>query len=174
MTPGDVARVLAKAAAFDQRTIGEADVAAWHEAVGDLDAADALAAVTRHYRQSRDRLWPADLRRHVEELDRERRRVAREQAELEAAQREAIGRRPARDRSEEIGALIAQLRAALPVSDTEVLRPRAAYWRREYRRWQRQQRAEPNPHHDPARAAAIAGRAELSTEETADAAPADR
>lgn len=65
MTPGEMARVLAKCAAYDQRTIGDADVAAWHEAVGDLGYDDALAAVTRHYRTSRDRMWPADLREQV-------------------------------------------------------------------------------------------------------------
>ncbi|MEV4417255.1 hypothetical protein [Catellatospora sp. NPDC049609] len=54
-------RVLAKAAAFDQRTLGEADVLAWFEAVGHLDYELALDAVVRHYRTSRQRMWPADL-----------------------------------------------------------------------------------------------------------------
>ena len=77
MTPGDTARVLAKAAAFDQRTIGAADAAAWHEVIGDLDYADALAAVGRHYTASVDRLKPAHIRQLVRELRDERDRQQR-------------------------------------------------------------------------------------------------
>lgn len=62
MTPGDVGRVLAKAAAFDQRTVGEADVLAWAEVIGDLDAADALEAVSRHYGETDRRLMPVHIR----------------------------------------------------------------------------------------------------------------
>lgn len=72
MTPADAARVLAKAAAFDQRTVGEADVRAWHEALSDLDAGDALAAVTRHYRQRTERIMPAHVRDGAVEIAKER------------------------------------------------------------------------------------------------------
>jgi hypothetical protein len=61
MTPGDVGRVLAKAAAFDQRTVGEADVLAWIEVIGDLEAADALEAVSRHYAETDRRLMPVHV-----------------------------------------------------------------------------------------------------------------
>lgn len=74
MTPGDIARVLAKAAAFDQRTVGEADVLAWHEALSDLDASDALAAVTRHYARDTARLMPAHVRAEARAVRDERRR----------------------------------------------------------------------------------------------------
>lgn len=73
MTPADTARVLAKAAAYDQRTVGHADVLAWHEALGDLDPTDALTAVTRHYRDNTDRLMPAHIRRNVTTIRAERR-----------------------------------------------------------------------------------------------------
>lgn len=73
MTLGDMARVLAKAAAYDQRTIGETDVRAWHDAIGDLDFADAHTAVTRHYRNHTERIMPAHIRRMVAELKAERR-----------------------------------------------------------------------------------------------------
>src|SRR6266498_864439 len=63
MTPGDVARVLTKAAAYDQRTIGEADVLAWHEILAPYELVDALEAVTRHYRDSTERVMPAQLRK---------------------------------------------------------------------------------------------------------------
>lgn len=72
MTPAETARVLAKAAAFDARTIGEADVLAWHEAIGDLAFADSLEAVTLHYRATGDRLMPADVRDHAKRIRMER------------------------------------------------------------------------------------------------------
>ena len=71
------ARVLAKAAAFDFRTVGETDVRAWHEAIGDLDAEEALAAVSRWYRDRADRLMPSHLREAVKLLRAERRKAER-------------------------------------------------------------------------------------------------
>jgi len=67
MTPGEAGRVLAKAAAFDQRTVGHADALAWAEALDGIDHADALAAVTGHYRVSTSRIMPADVRRLANE-----------------------------------------------------------------------------------------------------------
>jgi len=64
VTPAQTARVLAAAAAFDQRTVGHSDVAAWHSALGELDFEDARDAVTRHYRKSTERVMPM----HVLEL----------------------------------------------------------------------------------------------------------
>jgi hypothetical protein len=143
MTPGDTARLLAKAAAFDQRTIGAADVAAWHEAVGDLDAGDALAAVTRHYQRTDQRIMPSHLRILTVEIGRERRKVLREAAERRALDAEAT--ELTTDRSAEIAAFVQQIRSGLPDSDPAVLRPRAAYWDREHRAYQRYVEGEPNP-----------------------------
>jgi hypothetical protein len=92
----ETAKVLAKAAAFDQRTVGEADVLAWHETIADLDAEDALAAVTRWYRDRADRLMPSHLREAVALVRADRRRSARLKAEQEAAENrpeQAPGRR---------------------------------------------------------------------------------
>jgi len=76
MTPADAARVLTKAAAFDQRTVGAADAIVWAEALDEIGVDDALEAVTRHYRGQTDRLMPAHVRRHVEQMRRDRTRVA--------------------------------------------------------------------------------------------------
>ena len=76
MTIEEVIDLLAVAAAFDQRTIGEADAVAWHAAIGDLDFADARAAVIGHYRESRDRVMPADVFKRVKAARRDR--LARE------------------------------------------------------------------------------------------------
>lgn len=80
MNRSETAVLLAKVSAFDQRTVGEADVLAWHDVLGDLDLADALAAVSGHYRDSTDRIMPADVRRGVRELRAERRRLAEKAA----------------------------------------------------------------------------------------------
>jgi hypothetical protein len=149
MNPAEVARVLAKAAAFDQRTVGAADVAAWHEAIGDLDAGDALAAVTRHYRSADQRIMPSHLRQLVVEIDRERRRALREAEEAKALEAAEAARQHTEDRSAEIAAFVGQVRDVLPPGDPAVLRPRAAYWEREHRAYRRSVEGEPNPHYDP-------------------------
>lgn len=61
MKPEDTALVLAKCAAYDQRTIGQSDVAAWHEIIGHLQRADALEAVRRWYASHRERIYPSDV-----------------------------------------------------------------------------------------------------------------
>lgn len=65
MTPGDTGRVLAAIAARDQRTVGHADVLAWHEDIGDLDYADALAGVSHHFRTCDARIMPVHIRRYA-------------------------------------------------------------------------------------------------------------
>lgn len=71
MSYADVAKVLAKCAAADKRTIGESDIAMWFETIGDLPLDMALAAVTRYYRDNRQPMMPADVRYIVEEMIRE-------------------------------------------------------------------------------------------------------
>lgn len=149
MTPGDTARVLAKAAAFDQRTVGQADVAAWHEALADLDAADALAAVTRHYAASEQRIMPVHVRRLATDLRRQRRELEREQEKQAAIAAYAEQAGPLRDRSADIRALVGQVRDVIPEGDREALRPRTVAWEREHRAHQRAAEAVPNPAYDP-------------------------
>jgi hypothetical protein len=72
MTPEEVIDLLTTCAAFDRRTVGEADVVAWHSAVGDLDFPDAREAVVRHYRNTRDWIMPADVRKLVKEIREQR------------------------------------------------------------------------------------------------------
>lgn len=57
--------MLALCAAFDQRTTGTADVVAWLEVIGDITHADAAQAVKDHYRETRERVMPADIRERV-------------------------------------------------------------------------------------------------------------
>ncbi len=72
MTPQETALLLAKAVAYDSRTVGRADIAAWQEALGDLDFHDAMAAVVLHFQDSTDRLMPAHIRRCVKTMREER------------------------------------------------------------------------------------------------------
>ncbi|MCX5607058.1 hypothetical protein OHB39_05605 [Streptomyces sp. NBC_00047] len=64
MTPADAAEVLALCAAFDLRTIGEADARAWAYALRDLPLDDdTRQAVADHYGVTEKRATPADVRR---------------------------------------------------------------------------------------------------------------
>lgn len=68
MSPADIARLLALITAYDHRTIGEADVAAWHHAIADFDPADCIQAIHDHYRDSVDWLMPAHVRTRVKAI----------------------------------------------------------------------------------------------------------
>ena len=57
----ETAELLAVAAAYDQRTVGDLDVGAWHATIGDLPYPDARTAVIAHYRHTSRRLMPADV-----------------------------------------------------------------------------------------------------------------
>lgn len=115
MNKAETARVLGKAAAFDRRTVGEAEVRAWHEALSDVDYTDALDAVTLHYTNSTDFVMPMHIRQNVDELYRRR----RTERNAEAHQR-VIDAKPHRFGSP--AALIAALRTTLPPGRPEKLR----------------------------------------------------
>lgn len=72
MTPEETGAILALCASYDARTVGKADVLAWHHAIGDLPYDDARAAVLAHYRDRRDRIMPADVRHRVKTIREER------------------------------------------------------------------------------------------------------
>lgn len=105
--------VLKKLAAFDQRTIGAGDIAAWHEVIGYLEVRDCLAAVAVHYRDQSTRAMPADIRK-LATVERDR----REARERQAAGRLALETAPTtRDRSADVAALVSSVAAALPAMD---------------------------------------------------------
>ena len=122
MTPDETALVLTKAAAFDQRTIGEADVMAWYSVLEDVPVDDALQAVSDHYRESTSRLWPADVRRLAAEID-HKRRGAERQRQLEAAEPPALPAAPADP--ERVKELVREVVAKLPIVDSDRIRERA-------------------------------------------------
>jgi hypothetical protein len=63
MSKAEVALLLATIAAYDQRTIGDADVLAWHAAAqyAKWDTDGARQAVVAYYAESRTRIMPADV-----------------------------------------------------------------------------------------------------------------
>src|SRR5215469_9277326 len=72
MERSDIAKLLAFCAAFDQRTIGDADVLDWHEAlsstwVPNLGLEEAQGAVIEHYRATSERIAPADILKRVKD-----------------------------------------------------------------------------------------------------------
>lgn len=63
MTPADAAELLALAAAFDRRTIGEADAQAWARALRDIPLDhDTRNAVAEHYAHTEQWISPARIR----------------------------------------------------------------------------------------------------------------
>lgn len=111
MTPEDVVDVLTKCAAYDQRTVGEVDVMAWHDVLARTDRADALEAVRLHYAEHTQRAMPADVRRLAAGI-----RDVRQGRERQ--QQRAIGAGPTvRDRSAEVTALVHTVATALPKPD---------------------------------------------------------
>lgn len=154
--------MLAFIAAYDNRRFDDATVLAWQPIFADLHFADCRIAATRHFATSDAYLMPVHIRRLVDEIDRERRRQEREQHEANMAAIEAADP-TRRDRSDETRALIAELRERLPDGDPDKLRHGSGHWRRQREARERQERAEPNPHYDPA---ALVRLAEMTPEVT--------
>lgn len=98
MTKAETAKLLTLIAAFDRRTLGEADVEAWHLILGDLDPTDCADAVKAHFTTSREWLMPTDVRTFAVNAARRRegqRRLAEREAEIAAENPPAL---EARDR----------------------------------------------------------------------------
>lgn len=77
MKKSEVAAILAKISAYDRRTVGEADIEAWTEALeGRVTVQDALTAVRDHFRESTSWIMPADVIRLGKLARRERVRAA--------------------------------------------------------------------------------------------------
>jgi hypothetical protein len=68
MNPEAIGDVLSVAAAFDNRTVGIADSAAWFRVIGHLDQHEAEEAVIAHYGETNDRIMPRDVLARVSKL----------------------------------------------------------------------------------------------------------
>ncbi|GAB3873845.1 hypothetical protein GCM10029964_014790 [Kibdelosporangium lantanae] len=60
------------AASFDQRTVGQADVAAWQAALTGVTYGQCEAAILEHVKASRERVTPADILVRIRDTQRRR------------------------------------------------------------------------------------------------------
>lgn len=142
MNLAETADLLMLAAKYDNRRFDDATVIAWREVLDDLPFGDCRAAVVSHFATTNEYLMPVHVRRGAHEVDRDRRRRDREARE--ESERLAIEADPSRrERSEDVKALIADLRDQLPPGDPDALR--RAEWLENDKRREREARAEPNP-----------------------------
>lgn len=155
MNLSETARALALVQAFDQRTVGDADVIAWQSLLPDAALADVEAAVRQHYAAETVRIMPAHVLRAVAEIEKTRQvspwapgqhGVPREEAAPEVT---TGGRMALSDLPAAVAELVARVRADLPEGSREALKPRAVAWEREHAAYQRSQDGEPNPHYKP-------------------------
>ncbi|MFF4403777.1 hypothetical protein [Streptomyces sp. NPDC001404] len=72
MTPSQIGELLAFCAAFDRRTVGRADVLAWHTVLGAVDFDAAREAVAAHYAVETRWIMPADIMTTVRAARRDR------------------------------------------------------------------------------------------------------
>ncbi len=72
MNAEETGDILALAASYDRRKVGEAEIIAWHAAIGDLPFVDCRAAVVAHYQETSDWLMPAHVRNRVKDARRQR------------------------------------------------------------------------------------------------------
>ena len=72
----EMGELLAFAALYDNRKVGDPDVIAWLKAIGDLPYADAETAVATHYGETTERIMPGHIRTRVKAMRADR--LARE------------------------------------------------------------------------------------------------
>ena len=72
MNATEASELVALMALYDNRKASDPDIVAWLKVIGDLDYADCETAVLAHYRETRERIMPADVRIRVKALRRER------------------------------------------------------------------------------------------------------
>lgn len=153
--------LLAFIALYDNRRIDDATVVAWHAVLDDLDLPDCREAVVQHFRTSDVYLVPVHIRRLVDEIVRDRRRLELDRKAEQAALEMAAD--PTRyDRSPAVSALLAELRDRLPEGDPDSLRYGRRHWREVAAARERQENAKPNPLFDPA---ALSKLAQMTREE---------
>lgn len=65
MLESETAKILAFAAAYDNRNVTREQIRAWHLAIGDLFVNECAEAVTEHFKESTEWMKPAHVRRIV-------------------------------------------------------------------------------------------------------------
>lgn len=140
MTKADVARLLTLITAFDRRTLGEADVEAWHLVLAEYDVDDCAQAVKDHFTASRGWLMPVDVAERATVIVRARAgraqilKLALAEQLADAEDQLAIAAAPPLDRAAlglRLKALATSRRNAVPREDPRPPNVRLAEARRE-------------------------------------------
>lgn len=154
MNRAQVAELLTLITAFDRRTLGDADIVAWHSVLDDIEVTDAAEAVRRHYRTSSEWIMPADVRRGAAEVVRERSIGQWAPGQFGVPRDQAHPELPPVP-FEEMPVRVQDLLRRVPRGNWAALHPRRAAWEREQRDYRRQADARPNPLYDPAAVEAL-------------------
>lgn len=157
MNRSEAARLLALVASFNNRSIGEADVVAWHSVLDDVGLPDAEEAVRRHFRASAEWIMPVHIRSLVRDILEERAKAAlttgwapgQYGVPREGAMPEVSGRIEVYEVPGPLLDLLTQVRTILPEGSREALFPRRVAWEREHQAFLRVRDAEPNPLYRP-------------------------
>jgi hypothetical protein len=64
----EIATILGLCASYDRRTVGEADVAAWLQVLGNLRYEDASEAIVLHYTRTREFIMPSEIIAEVKRI----------------------------------------------------------------------------------------------------------
>jgi hypothetical protein len=145
---------LALAQAYDNRTVGEVNIRAWHAILSDCDAVDVMEAIRRHYAEKTDWIMPAHIRLSVGAMVSERKNAelrtgwAPGQAGVPKGQ-EGVYAIEGGTMSPRLRDLLSELRVELPEGSREALMPRRVAWEREHRAYLRTRDPEPNPWYQP-------------------------
>jgi hypothetical protein len=121
MTPAEAARVLAVAAIYDKRTIGEVEAVAWADALNDLDPRECAEAIRAHYGDSTDYLMPAHVRRRVAAFHRDAAQKRKDEATLRGIEEATLehDQQRAHNHYLEASRLVAEARAAKAAREAE-------------------------------------------------------
>lgn len=154
MNISETSNALALAQAYDNRTVGEMNVRAWHAILGDLGAADVMEAIRRHYAETDAWVMPAHIRRAVADIELERARAARRWAPGQAgvAPEDALPELPGpltESQKRSWREVLESLGVRIPDGSREALMPRTVAWEREQRAFLRTHDGEPNPLYRP-------------------------
>jgi hypothetical protein len=161
----ETTNALALAQAFDNRTVGEVNIRAWHSVLSEEDATDVMTAIRDHYTGTTEWIMPAHILKGVREMAARRERA--EQATGWAPGQAGVPKGEAMPEisgpidestiTPSVRALLEATRAMLPEGSRETLMPRRVAWEREHASFVRTRDAEPNPHYRPRSADADTG-----------------
>lgn len=149
MNIAETTNALALAQAFDNRTVGEVNIRAWHSILSGADARDVMAAIRDHYAGTTEWIMPAHILRAVAAMVKTREASPWAPGQygvpLADAMPEISGPIDESAITPSVRALLDSVRAMLPEGSREALMPRKVAWEREHQAHVRVKDGTPNP-----------------------------